>query len=230
MRYSLLVAVAAVTMLGWFVPQPSHGQAVASRTMPRYSNPMGQSLSWLLNPQIIKELDIVPEQKEKLTKLRTETSTKMRGMYKSFGDIDPKERQKKYYEAYKELGEETEKKVREVLVDHQIDRLKQIMLQMKLRGAGYGSANALSGDDIAKALELTDEQKEQLRKKEAEVRKEMQAKTQEFYKKLREEGREEIFSVLTDVQRKKLKKLLGEKYEWQATQWRGGQGGAVKKP
>jgi type I restriction-modification system DNA methylase subunit len=154
-------------------------------------------------------------------------STKMRETYKSFGDLDPGERQKKYYEAYKVLGEETENRVREVLLAHQLDRLRQIMLQMKLRGAGYGSASALSGDDVAGALGLTDEQKEQLRQKEQEVRAEMQAKTQEFYKKLREEGREKLLEVLTEAQRKKLQDLMGEKYEWQSARWQAGQGGAA---
>jgi len=115
MRPSILVALAAGTMLGWPIQQIAQGQAglAASRTQYQYYNPMGQSLNWLFNPQIERELEIVPEQKEKLTSIRSEMSTKMRETYKSFGDLDPSERQQKYYEAYKVLGEETEEKVRE---------------------------------------------------------------------------------------------------------------------
>ena len=184
-------------------------------------NPMGHSLNWLFNPQVQKELEIVPEQKEKLTKIRTESMAEMRELYKSLSEVDPAKRQEKYLEAYKKLGAETEEKVQAVLLDNQSDRLRQIVLQMKLRHTGYGSANALSNDDLSEALGLTDEQKEQLREKEKEVRAEIARKTREFHDKLREESREEIFSVLTEAQRKKLDDLMGEQYDWQATQWQG---------
>ena len=230
MRRSTLVALAAGMMLGWPIPHVAQGQAgiAAQRTQYHHYNPMGQSLNWLFNPQIERELEIVPEQKEKLTSIRSEMSTKMREMYKSFGDLDPSERQQKYYEAYKVLGEETEEKVREVLLAHQLDRLRQIMLQMKLRSAGYGSASALSGEDVSEALGLTEEQKEQLRKKEEEVRADMQEKTQEFYNKLREESRDKLLGVLTEAQRKKLRDLMGDEYEWQPTQLRSSATGNVQ--
>ena len=53
----------------------------------------------------------------------------------------------------------------------------------------------------------------------------MQKKTQEFYKKLREDAREELLGVLSEAQRETLEKLMGEQYEWKPRQWRGGQGG-----
>ena len=115
-----------------------------------------------------------------------------------------------------------------MLLAHQLDRLRQIMLQMKLRSAGYGSASALSGEDVSEALGLTEEQKEQLRKKEEEVRADMQEKTQEFYNKLREESRDKLLGVLTEAQRKKLRDLMGDEYEWQPTQLRSSATGNVQ--
>jgi len=218
-----------MALLALLTPQLARAQAVqaAPATQYQYYSTTGQSLSWLFNPQIEKELEIVPEQKEKLTKIRTEMQGKRRDMYKSFKDVDASERRKKYYEAYQELGKETDKKVREVLLDHQLDRLQQIMLQMKLRGLGYGATRTLAGDELAEVLGITEEQKKELAKMEQEIREEMRQKTQEFYEKLRKKAREKLLRVLSKAQRKKLKEMMGEEFEWQRTPRRGGQGGAA---
>jgi len=150
----------AGAVLALLVPQLAQAQAVAAARPANfgYYGTSGQSFYWLFNPQIQKELEVVPEQIEKLTKMRTEMNQKRSELYKSFRELDPNERQKRYREAYRELGEETEKKVKEVLLENQIDRLKQIMLQMRLRNT-YGSANAIATEDMAKALGLSEEQK-----------------------------------------------------------------------
>lgn len=198
---------------------PAHGQGAGAPAAYQYANPMGQSLGWMYMPQIQKELEVLPEQRDELDKLRTDVNTKVNELYKSLSEGDPAERQKKYYEASKELGEETEKKVREILLPHQIHRLKQIALQMKLASAGYGSAYALTTDeDVAAELEISDEQKTQLRDKEKELQAEIRAKTQEFFKQLNEESREKLMSVLTPAQRQKLDRLIGDKFEWQTQQ------------
>ena len=72
-------------------------------------------------------------------------------------------------------------------------------------------------DEIAKALNITDEQKTKLQEAEREARQEMQKKYQEFYKKLREEMLEKVLSVLDEKQRTQLEKMTGEKFEWSTT-------------
>jgi hypothetical protein len=226
MHRSTSLALFAGAMLVLLIPQLAQAQAAGvARPGYQYYSSAGQSVNWLFNPQIQKELEVVPEQLEKLKQIRTEMYKKRSELYKSYREMDPSERQKKYSEMSKTLGEEAEKKIKEVLLETQLDRLRQIMLQMKLRNT-YGSASALAGDDVAKALGLTDEQVKQLREKEQKIRADMQKKTQEFYKKLREEAREELLGVLSEEQRKKLEGLTGEKFEWQPMQRRGGQGGA----
>ena len=189
-----------------------------------YANPLGQSLQWLWGPQMEKELDIVDSQREALTKLRNDVYTKMRTLY-DMSIPDQQERMKKYQESAKALGEETEKKVQDILLPHQLKRIKQIALQMQLQSAGYGAAAAFSSDQLAEELNITDEQKTQLQEKQKEVAKEMQEKTQAFYKQLQEESREKVLAVLTPAQRKKLEELLGEKFQWQP---QGGIGGAAR--
>jgi Spy/CpxP family protein refolding chaperone len=197
---------------------------------PWNGNTLGQAIYWLANDQMVDELDILPDQKEKLTKLRNDMQTKSSEAYKAinFNELPQEERTTKYYEIMNKLGDETAKEVEKILLPHQIKRLKQIMTQTRLGQLGYGGAATLGGDDIAKELGITDEQREELKKKEEEVRQDMQKKTQEFYKKLQEEAREKLFSVLTPAQRKKLDELTGEKFEWKYQQPAGGQEGAAK--
>ena len=190
-------------------------------------SPASQSMTYLLYyPQLQKEIEIIDEQKAELEKIQKEMQAKTSEAYKTLAETkaeDPQERQKKYMELYQDLGKETDERVNKLLLPHQKKRLSQIMLQMKLQqsGYGYGFAGAIGGDDVAKELGITDAQKEELRKKEEEVRAGMQKKYQEFYKKLQEETTKELMSVLTPAQRKKLEEMTGSKFElqkWQPAQ------------
>ncbi|MDX1945815.1 MAG: hypothetical protein SFU86_10495 [Pirellulaceae bacterium] len=187
----------------------------------QWANPLGSSLGWLSLPQLQKDLEIVPEQKAELDKLRTEVMGKVQAVYKLLSEGEPAERTKKYTEAAKALGDETEQRVREILLPHQIKRLGQIELQQKLSYTGYGSAQALASEAFAKELAITDEQKEQLKAKEAELQKEIREKTAEFMKQLNDDSREKLLSVLTPAQREKLQALLGDKFDWQTGQGAG---------
>lgn len=187
--------------------------------------PSGQSLMYLLYyPQFQKEIEIVDDQKAELQKIQAESTAKMTEAYKAFNNQqegDQQQRQQKYMELYQSLAKETEEKVAKILLPHQKKRLNQIMLQMKLSQSsyGYGFAGALEGDDVGKELGITDAQREELKKKEEKIRSELTKKYQEFYKKLNEETREEMMSVLTPAQKKKLEDLLGEKFELQQPQY-----------
>lgn len=198
------------------------------------ANPMGQWLNWLIYPQIQSELDLLSDQKIAIDKVRMDMTGRMQEAYKELKDVDPSERNKKYQEIYVKLGAETDKRVEEILLPHQIKRIRQIALQMRLGasgGFGYGSAAALNQEDIAKELGVTPEQVETLKKREVEIRQELQEKTREFYKKMNDEAREKLMSVLTDEQRQKLKALEGDRFEWKylpPAQPVGGQGGQAK--
>ena len=198
---------------------PAYGQVVVQQGAGQggawqggYAHPLG-TLQWLWGEQMEKELEIVPDQKEALTKLRTDAYAKIRTLY-DMSIADPQERMKKYNESAKALNEETEKKVQEILLPHQHRRIKQIALQIQLQSLGY-SGGGLQGGSLADELKITDEQKVQLQEKQKEVQKEMQEKTQAFYKQLQEESREKLLNVLTPAQRKQLDELIGEKFQWQ---------------
>ena len=223
------ISLAAATALALIFVSPVSAQAVAQgggAGGARYSySTTGQSLMYLLYyPQLQKEIEIVDDQKTELQKIQAEMQAKMMESYKTMNDQqggDALTRQQKYMELYQTLGKETEEKVAKVLLPHQKKRLSQIMLQMKLSQTsyGYGFAGALEGDEVGKELGITDAQREELKKKEEKIRADFMKKYQEFYKKLSEETKEELMSVLTPAQKKKLEDLLGAKFELQQNQF-----------
>src|SRR5262249_42749575 len=104
------------------------------------------------------------------------------------------------------MNTDLEKDLGKVLLPHQMERLKQIDLQTKMK---YRGAQALTGGDLAKALNLTDEQREKLEKRQAEVQEELQAKIRE----LQVEARQKVIDVLTPEQQSQLKKLMGDTFD-----------------
>src|SRR5262245_29279549 len=87
-----LILLAAATSL-WgrnnvpVAPGPVDGNRWA------YTSPSGQTLTWLMYPQIQNELDLVTEQREAIEKIRNEMALKLREGYKGFQDIEPAQRQ-----------------------------------------------------------------------------------------------------------------------------------------
>jgi hypothetical protein len=197
------------------------GQAVPAATPPariQPVNPLGQWLGWLSVPQIQTELEILPEQRDQLAQLRSEMMEKINQRYQETATGSAEERQQKYQELSQAFAAEADKKVSDVLLPHQLQRLRQIGLQLKMSGGAYGAAyggGAFDSADVAEALGITAEQQTQMREKQQEIREEVRLKTQEFYRQMQDEAREKLLSVLTPIQRKKLDDLLGPKFEWQ---------------
>ena len=105
-----------------------------------------------------------------------------------------------------------------------LERLKQIDLQTKVQ---YRGASALTSGDVAKALNLTDEQRDKLEKRAAEVQEELQTKI----KQLQADARKKMLDVLTPDQQAQLEKMMGQQFDLPAQNFgngfrgRGGRGG-----
>lgn len=168
---------------------------------------------WLLRmDQVQKELELVGEQKDKLIKIAENTASKMRELYSGLRDLSAEDRAARFAELREKttkLTEDARKQVDEVLLPNQRDRLKQIGLQMRLRGS---TSAALANKALTDALNLTDEQIEKLRQTEQEANEELTKKTEE----LRKEVHEKVLSVLTPEQREKLKSMLGDQFDFQS--------------
>jgi Spy/CpxP family protein refolding chaperone len=178
------------------------------------------SLQLLQNEKVAKELELVDDQKGKIKELADATSKEMRSLFSGFQDMDADERaakMKEFQSKAKARDKELTKKIGDILLAHQTERLDQISLQ--LRGVG-----ALQDEKVQKALEITDAQKEKMRKigqgvgeKMKELfqpgsdlsREERQKKMQGIQKEVADQTME----VLTAEQKEKLEKMKGPKFD-----------------
>ena len=174
----------------------------------RGGGPMGGGPMMLMglvqNPDVQKELEVVDDQKTKLTDLASQERTAMGGMR----DLSQEDRQAKV----KQLQDDFQKKLADILLPKQMDRLKQIQLQLE-------GPRALANPDVVKALNLTDEQKEKIKT----ITDEAQAKNQEATQGLRGTERrakmqdlnkdltDKLLAVLTPDQAAQFDKLKGAK-------------------
>ncbi|MBN2579946.1 MAG: hypothetical protein JXB10_13235 [Pirellulales bacterium] len=181
----------------------------------------GQGMNFMLlrNEKVQKELEIVPEQKEKLQAL----SKEMRGNRPDFGalqDLSPEERREKMEENRKKMQkamEDAQAKIKEILLPNQLERLNQIRLQ------SLGTM-VLMDPEVQKELKFTKEQKDKMKAIGEEMRKQtrelMQGVSpdewQEVGKKMQQmqkQTNEKLMEVLTADQKTALEKMKGEKFD-----------------
>jgi hypothetical protein len=200
--------------VGLFVG-PSYGQS--EKKTPQtggqrfYYNPLEQSIQWLRNEQIQKEIELTADQKTKLDKIRQDYYASTQQMYKELRNVDGGQRYEKLNEMRKKLSSDIESRVRKVLLKKQADRLRQIMLQMAL--LRQGSSRTLVQGEVAGELNLSEDQKAKLQEADNLARREMQEKIRKYQEKLRQEMLDKILSELDDNQRKKLKTMMGEEFQ-----------------
>jgi len=211
LRKSLVLAVFTAAIVAMI----SASALAQPRRKPQRSGPRGGSslsskLGLVMRPEVRAELEIVEDQQKELEALGKEVRSQMREMYSGLRDLPEDQRRKEFAkirEKARQMQKEIDKKVDEILLPNQQERLDQLVLRARIGRAGPG--RALVSEQLAKALGVTEEQKKRLAEVSQKVQKEMQEKT----RKMREEAREEILSVLTPEQKKKFEELTGEKIQ-----------------
>ncbi len=188
----------------------------------------GQSaLGLLANEKVQKELELVDDQIEVIQSLQQEQRASMQemfsGMRDRFRDMDPSERESVMGEIREEMqksNKEFEGKAYEELLPHQVDRLKQLIFQAQSRRGG-GIAGGQMSESLVEELGITDDQLEKMKEMAEKVREDLAKKMA----KLRSQAEEEILSVLDPAQREKYKSLVGDTFEFDNGNARGGFGG-----
>jgi len=184
----------------------------------------GGTMGLLQNEQVREELGIVDDQMEEIRALGEEMRDEMRSVFQGLRDL-PEDERRAAFEGMREkmegLRADMESKMNRVLLPHQVDRLKQINVQMDVQRRGV--AGALEGGSLAEELNLTEAQMEQLREKAEKVQEDLRKKIEE----LRAKAQDDILGVLTPEQRATYKKLVGEAFEmeFRGFRGRGGPGG-----
>ena len=192
------------------------------------------SLMILRSEKVQKELELMDDQKEKLKALADQVREEFQKEFSGFRDIPPEERAVKMLELREKIKGRTEeiraKIESEILLPHQVERLKQLGLQA--RGAG-----ALTDAKVLQELGLSDAQKERLaklrdrmeqerrgmfgqgggdpQKMSEEQRRARFGEMRQKMEKLTKEITDEAMSILTPAQKEKLEKMQGKKFEFE---------------
>lgn len=162
----------------------------------------------LLSQQSIQEeLDFVGEQREQYKRLQQDYNSRIREKMEAMnkGGFAP-EKAKNFGEEIRVLKEQQSRDIEELLLPHQVNRLKQIQLQQRMKAMGL---NALNDKKLAEELGMTEEQLEKLKERAKELSSELQKKMQA----LREETQQALLKELSKDQQEKLKELTGSKFE-----------------
>lgn len=180
-----------------------------------FSNPYGRSLEWLANPQVQEELHLTADQGDKVKQTQDEMRKKVGALYHSeeLNEKDARKRGQLYRERIQVLSDEAESKARAILTPAQADRLQQMIRQTQMDWGSLGIIGVLLDRDVGEKLGLSEQQRDELRRKQALVFEENNRKLDEFRRQLRAATREKMFSLLTDQQRKTLEGLLGPRFE-----------------
>ena len=154
-----------------------------------------------------KELELIPEQLEKIQALNREYYDEYRKVYSNVrkpGEPYDALAREEMAERQKALKEKLQEGLTKVLLPHQLERAKQVAFQMRTKNSAY----IFSDQGIQKLLDISPEQAKQLQTKASELQKEVQQQ----YKAALEEARKKLLAELTPEQLAKLEKLKGEEY------------------
>lgn len=198
-------------------------------------------------PEVQEELALTDEQLMQLRELGEEMRERFRGRMegrrggrrggpngppeerrrgpRAEGERPPRERPErgdgdfrgKMRERMQEARAEVEGRLAEVLSTEQMTRLKQLGVQHQLQ---RGGPRALMHGEVSDALQLSEDQRGELRDQAHEVREEMATKIRE----LRKAGNEQLLNVLTTEQRATLDGMAGEPFDFPPPAMRGPRG------
>lgn len=192
----------------------------------------------LQNSGVLKELKLNDEQLTRIKEVVREIRLRHREDWERLRDLSEEERRERLPEVIKLVSDETMKSLQEVLSPSQIRRLKQIKWQ-------NDGLTAFSDEEVSRTLKLSAEQKERIRVINAEVTREWHAlvpassglagpdgnRYREVLRKLtviRKEALEKGVGLLSQDQKKVWKNVVGEPYEVQFEQPRGGRGSGTR--
>ncbi len=161
------------------------------------------------NESVQKELKLNDQQVEKAKELSEKMSEKAREARQSAQDLEGEERMKKMREAMAEIHTETVKEAGEFLKPEQLTRLKQISYQAS-------GARAFNDPEVARKLNLTEDQKTAIHEIEQEANEERRSIFQD-----NQGDREAIMKKMGELNKQTLAKIEGKLNDEQKKTWTG---------
>ncbi|MDP7014315.1 MAG: hypothetical protein QGG36_00805 [Pirellulaceae bacterium] len=161
---------------------------------------------FLTSPDVRRELDVLPEQSDEITKLLETYRENVQRIRKTeFADKSTTAQQ--VDDKIRRLNQQVTGKLDYFLLPHQTDRLDELRYRCELRRTGL-SRSLLTGS-LKQELIVTETQAAQIRQARIRLVPELSKKSLQ----LRRDAIEKLLSVLSDGQRKQLKTLLGSLYQ-----------------
>ncbi len=166
-------------------------------------------LSLLDNKSVREELELVGDQLDKYRDAEKELREQITEKAKSLagGKLNPAE-MGAIAKEMAELQKGRQEKLESMLLPHQLDRLKQVALQIQMKKRG--AANTLLSNKVAEELGIDAAQKKRIEERQKELKEELA----ERMAKLKEEIREKLLNELTSEQKAKLEELSGEDFDY----------------
>lgn len=182
------------------------------------------TLRLLTSPEVQKDLELVDDQVTQLKAIGEDVRAKMQKEFSGIRDLPRDQQRARFTEMQaklKPITDEAVKKVQEVLLPHQVDRLKELSIQV--RGAG-----ALADAKVQEDLGLSADQKTKLtkiqedattairamfdaaRNLDDDARRAKFAENREKTQKMIKDASDEALNVLTTDQKDKLEKMKGK--------------------
>ena len=163
------------------------------------------SAAQLLRSSNVKsELDLSEDQVEQVDEMLNDRGGMDRDALRAeFEGLSNEERIEKFREMREEQTTSQQKKLEEILLPHQMERLEQIVFQ-------YATRNGASSNAFVKALDLNPDQVESLKEAASKMNEELAKEVAE----LRKEKMDEMLKAeLTSSQYRKYQELTGDPYE-----------------
>ena len=183
-----------------------------------------QQYARLLNsPTVQKELNLSDDQKAKISEAVDKARAAMGKMRSDMGDLSQEERQaqmKKIRPKMQAQAEETKKTIEGILQPKQVERLREIALQVV-------GVRAVNDKEVQKGLKLSDDQVAKIKTIGGDLRKKLQESRseggfdREKFQEMNKEFEKQLADVLTADQKAALEKMKGEKLDIPADELRG---------
>lgn len=163
----------------------------------------GGAFDLLSNSQVRQDLEMMDDQYEQLQQMNKDVQQRAGEQLRNLDFSD----REKLISQIRKIREQAENDLSSVLLPHQLDRLKQLRNQSRLRNRSL--VDVLTSDPVKTELDITDDQSDDLREAERQINEELE---QEIAK-LRERAREKLLSTLKREQREQVKEMFGDQLD-----------------
>lgn len=244
---SLLVCAALACFATPVLAQPGGGRGGRGGGAPGGMG-MGNSkhlpvAATLRSEEVRKEIELMPDQLEALGKMAARENARRgedRPDFRNMSEDQRREFMEKMQKQREAQMEESNAMLEQILLPPQLDRLREIAIQVT-------GVNALFSDYVVTELKITDKQKSDLTEAQTAAQAKMREKMQEMFagrgrgdqggerpdrdamrtqfEELRKSVESDLLAVLSSEQRADFAKLQGEKFEMPEGRGFGGRGG-----